>query len=184
MIRTSCKARDLRIGDTLCWIDGHNQRVAATTQYPSDYDGFGEVRLDLVYADSPDSYPATLIVAADEMFNIYRGPVFSVYYDVSGETDDGEDFDTFESGCIDTELDLRDAVEYVRETRTNECDGVACVEASFHPIPEKGQVTGWITVTNGMEFRTGCIEQRTLHIDRPISAASFRRIVRLCGGKA
>ena len=84
------------------------------------------------------------------------------------------DGDAEDMGVLDSGLSLRDAVKLVFATRTNEVDGVLAVE----PNCSHGKVA-WITVQNGMEYRTGAYESRGLHIPRTVTSASSRRLVRL-----
>jgi hypothetical protein len=72
---------------------------------------------------------------------------------------------------------LREALDAVRETRTNEVDGVQCIQPSDN-IADQAR---WFTITNGMEFRTGARESRSLHVPDNVTAASRRRIARLLG---
>lgn len=87
--------------------------------------------------------------------------------------------DFAESGYIEQGLKLRDAILAVRATRTNEVEGIEAVECDSMPCDEPR----WITVYNGMEYRTGDTEQRTLHLPRSITRASARRVARIMGVK-
>lgn len=84
--------------------------------------------------------------------------------------------DTLHDGWEDESISLRDAIDNVHATRTNRVDGVESIEADCsHGRPR------WVTVSNGMEFETGCRESRSLHIPDWVSASSARRIARLIG---
>jgi len=86
-----------------------------------------------------------------------------------------------EVGVQEENLSLRDAIEELFKTRTNEVDVVEAIEASCYPLP----VSGWLeffpfcTVYNGMEFRTGAQENRSLTPVCRVTASSWRRIIRL-----
>ena len=88
---------------------------------------------------------------------------------------DVERIDEYPDGCS-----LRDAIDTVRQTRTSACDGVESVETDTWPI-RTGDRVRWITINNGAEFETGCMESRTLFIPDSVSASSSRRIARLLG---
>jgi hypothetical protein len=100
---------------------------------------------------------------------------FNVYYAI---TDDGE---CEETGAVVIAECLRDAIKDLFRTRTNEVGGIHGIEANCDPLP----VSGWLefspscTVYNGMEYRTGQYENRSLHPCGRITASSWRRIVRL-----
>lgn len=103
-------------------------------------------------------------------------PKFNVSYEIwdeaaaeAGETDD-RGFE-LEGGT------LRDAIDAVRGTRTNQVDGVESVVASDSRVEH----ARWITVNNGMEFETGARECRSLHIPEGVTGSSRRRIARLVG---
>lgn len=72
--------------------------------------------------------------------------------------------------------DLHDAVQDLSATRTSHCDGITCATARYIPH----SATAIITVQNGIEFRTGCTEERELAIVG-ISRWSARRLARLIG---
>ena len=86
-----------------------------------------------------------------------------------------------EVGIQDENLSLRDSIKELFRTRTNEVGGIACIEANCDPLP----VSGWLeffpfcTVYNGMEFKTGAQENRSLTPSGRITASSWRRIVRI-----
>lgn len=95
-------------------------------------------------------------------------PQFAVTYGiVSDESAESGDYE--ETGFISEGEDLRYAITDLFRTRTNEVDGCT-VEADDARC---------ITVYNGMEFRTGCYETRSLHIPRSVTPASAARITRL-----
>lgn len=83
---------------------------------------------------------------------------------------DGEQLEASRWDCSD----LHDAVEDLTSTRTAHVDGVEYTIARY---------TAWsgtlvITVQNGMEFRTGCHEERTLAVIG-INRGTARRLARL-----
>lgn len=98
---------------------------------------------------------------------------FVVYQDIAY---DGE---SRAAACVADDVTLRDALDAVQSTRTNQVDGVECREASDGP---RGRVR-WFTIYNGMEYLTGAHESRSLHIPNSVSVASSRRIARLAGCK-
>lgn len=89
-----------------------------------------------------------------------------------------------EVGVHDEGLNLRDAIKELFKTRTNEVGGVSAIEANCDPLP----VSGWLeffpfcTVYNGMEYRTGAQENRSITPSGRITASSWRRIVRIIKG--
>jgi hypothetical protein len=99
---------------------------------------------------------------------------FAVTYTIV-TPESAEDGDVDESGFIGEDLSLRDAIEYLFETRTSGCGGVESIECNEYPIT----CPRWITVTNGVEFETGAQESRSLHFPKNISAASRIRLVKL-----
>lgn len=62
----------------------------------------------------------------------------------------------------------REAIETVRRTRTNEVGGEYDVSSDDQRV----------TVYNGMEFRTGEFENRTLHRPKGVTNSSWERICR------
>lgn len=106
------------------------------------------------------------------------GTKFNVHYAI---IDDG---DCDETGTIDCDLSLRDAIQDLMRTRTNEVDGVIAIEANCDHLP----ISGWLafrpvlTVYNGMEYRTGQYENRCIAPIGRITASTWRRIVRLIKG--
>lgn len=83
---------------------------------------------------------------------------------------DGEEAGAWRWDCAD----LHDAVKDLTGTRTAHVDGVEYTIARY---------TAWngtllITVQNGMEFRTGCREERTLAVIG-INRGTARRLSRL-----
>lgn len=82
-----------------------------------------------------------------------------------------------ECGWIVIGANLRAALEAFRATRTSKCDGITGIEADSWPCIRPR----WITVTNGMEFETGAVECRSLHIPKTVTTSSARRIARLAG---
>ena len=80
-------------------------------------------------------------------------------------------------GFIGQDLRLRDAIDDLLTTRTSRVGGIECIEADEWPV----DAPRWITVTNGMEFETGCHEQRSLHLPDALTPSTKRRIARLAG---
>ena len=101
---------------------------------------------------------------------------FSVTYEIWAP-DDVEACEPGEHGLIGQDLRLRDAIDDLLTTRTSRVGGIACIEADEWPVA----APRWITVTNGMEFETGCHEQRSLHLPDTLSPSTKRRIARLAG---
>ena len=107
---------------------------------------------------------------------------FSVYYSITTpESAEYGDFD--ESGLIDGDLSLRDALTDLFRTRTNEVSGIEVMHANCLEQNQTGRLECCpsATVYNGMEFRTGASENRSLFPDGPITASSWRRICRIAG---
>lgn len=98
---------------------------------------------------------------------------FNVTYEVCDTDGEREDM-----GFVDEDMDLRDAVEELFITRTNEVEGVASIEAS---CSDQSQAS-WLTVQNGMEYRTGCYEARCLHFPDEMSGPSRQRLIDLLTG--
>ena len=71
---------------------------------------------------------------------------------------------------------LRDAIADLHHTRTAHCDGVQYRLAHYQPWND----TLLLTVQNGVEFKTGCTEERTLAVIG-ISRTSARRLSRMLG---
>lgn len=103
-------------------------------------------------------------------------PLFNVTYEIV-TPESAEQGDAAESGFIAKGCTLREAIQYVRETRTNRVSGVECVECDESPVRDPR----WITVSNGMEFETGAYESRSLHLPDTLTAASRCRVARLLG---
>jgi len=100
--------------------------------------------------------------------------MFNVTYEIVTD-ESAEHGDADERGFIGENMSLRDAIEAVRETRTNQVDGVECIEASEYP----GNNFRWITVVNGREFDTSAQESRSLHLPDQVTGATRGRILRL-----
>ena len=98
---------------------------------------------------------------------------FGVTYEII-TPESAEQGDADERGWIAESCSLRDALRWVRETRTCHCDGITGIEPSEYP----GDGFRWITVDNGAEFLTGAHESRSLHIPDRITPATRRRILR------
>lgn len=71
---------------------------------------------------------------------------------------------------------LHDAIADLHKTRTAHCDGVRYRLAHYQPW----NATLLLTVQNGVEFRTGCAEERVLAIIG-INRGTARRLSRLLG---
>lgn len=103
---------------------------------------------------------------------------FSVTYEIvtpeSAEYGDAE-----ERGFICKDVDLREAISEVNRTRTNEVDGVTDISCDEFPM----RSPRWVTITNGMEYRTGAQESRSLHMPEELTASTRRRIARLLGAR-
>lgn len=98
---------------------------------------------------------------------------FAVSFDVVGAPDDEGNRDLVDQGS-DELPSLRDAVKWVRGTRTNlvgECMGI---HAEIYN--RKGR---YISVYNDDEYETGCAESRALYIPDSVTPASARRIARV-----
>lgn len=89
----------------------------------------------------------------------------SVTYEIVTE-ESAEYGDAAERGEIGDFPSIREGLDAVNETRTNEVDGASYSTAeSWHGVI--------LTVDNGMEFITGEYETRSLHI--PVRTESSRR---------
>ena len=103
-------------------------------------------------------------------------PKFDVTYEVWSQ-EAVEAGDTDERGYEAQGVGLREALDIVRSTRTNQVDGVEDISSSDSRIEH----ARWFTVNNGAEFLTGERECRSLHIPENVTGASRRRIARLLG---
>ncbi len=101
---------------------------------------------------------------------------FNVTYEIYTQ-ESAEQGDADERGFVGEGLRLRDAFEQVNQTRTCEVGGVTDIEADEWPV----RASRWITIINGMEYRTGAQESRSLHIPDGVTPASRVRIARLMG---
>lgn len=99
---------------------------------------------------------------------------FNVTYEIV-TPESAEDGDAEERGFICEDVSLREAIEAVRQTRTNAVDGVECIE------PAGSADFRWITIVNGMEYETGAQESRSIHIPDNVTNATRHRIARLLG---
>jgi len=102
--------------------------------------------------------------------------IFSVTYEIV-TPESAEYGDSDESGFICENVTLRDAIAAVQSTRTSRCDGVTAIECDEAPV----RSPRWVTVFNGMEYETGAVESRSLHMPPSLTAATRRRIARLLG---
>jgi hypothetical protein len=101
---------------------------------------------------------------------------FNITYEITTE-ESSQHGDCEERGYVVQGVSLREAIDTVRSTRTNLVDGVECIECDESPV----RYPRWVTVTNGMEYETGSCESRSLHMPDHLTAATRRRIARLCG---
>jgi hypothetical protein len=90
-------------------------------------------------------------------------------------TTDREEF-SGEEGTRDQWMEptLRDGVKALFQTRTGEVDGITSTIGEYTPWCRQAN----IYVNNGMEFRTGDRESRSLHVPG-ITVSSARRLCRL-----
>ena len=102
--------------------------------------------------------------------------LFKVSYEII-TSESAEYGELAEYGFICEGCSLRDALELVRETRTNDCDGILGIEANDSRIDQ----ARWITIHNGMEFSTGCYENRSIHFPKHLTPSTRRRIARILG---
>ena len=102
--------------------------------------------------------------------------MWHVTYDIVTE-ESAEIGDFEEAGFISEDSTLRDAISDLFETRTSHCGGVEYVAANCSSRED----ASWISVGNGMEFKTGARESRSLHIPDHITPASRARLCRLLG---
>lgn len=101
---------------------------------------------------------------------------FNVTYDIVTD-ESAKNGDTAESGFISQDVSLRDAMADLFATRTNRVDSCGgFIECNEYPV----KAPSWVTVGNGVEFETGAVESRSLHIPAHVTAASRRRIAKLC----
>ena len=80
---------------------------------------------------------------------------YNVTFEIIGE----ESAECGKTGFIEETNSLREAIKALFSTRTNEVDGIMFIESSDSCFSERT----WITVYNGMEYRTGNYENRSLH---------------------
>ena len=99
---------------------------------------------------------------------------FNVTYDIVTE-ESAADGDFAESGFIGENMNLRDAVRALFETRTCEVGGAESIEADSFPLAN----ARCVTVCNGMEYVTGDYESRSIHFPESMTGASRRRLARL-----
>ena len=103
--------------------------------------------------------------------------IFNVTYDIT-TADSAACGDVAERGFIAEYVSLRDAINLTFETRTSRVSGIESIECDDCPV----RSPRWITVTNGMDYRTGAVERRYLHMPETLSSATRRRIYRLAKG--
>ena len=100
--------------------------------------------------------------------------LFNVTYELISE-ESAEYGESADNGFEAIDVTLREALDYVTQTRTCHCGGVVAVEASC----SDNRQASWITVYNGMEFLTGFHENRSIHFPDNITASSRARLCRL-----
>lgn len=109
-------------------------------------------------------------------FNWKRLRLFSVTYDIVTE-ESAEHGDVEESGWIEKNVCLRDAMKALHATRTCHVGGVEGIEPDNRHNPQ------WVTVCNSSEYLTGANESRSIHFPKHITRSSARRIARLAGAR-
>lgn len=97
---------------------------------------------------------------------------FSVTFDIV-TPESSETGDISEDGVIADNVSLRDAINYLMETRTSLVGGVEYASSG----------DDCITVQNGMEFETGAFETRRLHFPITTTDASWERLIRIVEGR-
>lgn len=102
--------------------------------------------------------------------------MFDVTYQIV-TPESAEHGDVEERGFIIENVSLREAIDYLFQTRTSRCDGITAIEADEWPVTDPR----WITVYNGMEYETGDYESRSIHMPDNITPSSARRIAKLLG---
>lgn len=103
---------------------------------------------------------------------------FTVTYEVV-TPESAEQGDAAERGTVTRLATLRDALDAVQRTFSNECDGVESIECDSWPVVKPR----WVTISNGMHYRTGEQESRSLHIPDTVTTSTARRIARLAGAR-
>lgn len=100
--------------------------------------------------------------------------MFDVTYEIvtpeSAERGDAE-----ERGYIGQNMELRDAIYEVLQTRTSRVEGIEAIEFSSSDV----ESARWLDVCNGHEFETGAREYRSIHFPEHLTASTKRRIMRL-----
>lgn len=72
-------------------------------------------------------------------------------------------------------MELRDAIYWVLQTRTSLVEGIHAIEFSDSNVED----ARWIEVCNGAEFETGARESRSIHFPENLTVSTKRRIMRL-----
>jgi hypothetical protein len=109
--------------------------------------------------------------------------LFNVYYAII-TPESAEIGDADEMGVLYENLRLRDAMQEVFRTRTNAVGGISGIEANCcYSDADKGwlKLSPACTVYNGMEFKTGAHENRSITPAGKITVSSWRRLCRLMG---
>lgn len=99
--------------------------------------------------------------------------LFSVTFEIV-TPESAEHGDCEESGFVARNVGLRHAVDYLFATRTSHVDGI-----EFGNCDDRS-----VSIGNGMEFRTGARESRTLHFPPHMSDSTRGRILQLVDGRA
>ncbi len=97
-------------------------------------------------------------------------PRFNVTYEIV-TPESAKHGDAEERGFIAENVSFREAVDLLFQTRTSHCDVGNGLEPNCSHRPAR-----WWTMHNGMEYRTGAYENRSLHIPDNVTDASRERI--------
>ena len=100
--------------------------------------------------------------------------IFDVTYKIV-TPESAEQGDAESRGYIGHDMDLRDAIYEVLQTRTSLVEGIQAIEFSDSAV----ESARWLDVCNGPEFETGAREYRSLHLPEHLTASTKRRIMRL-----
>jgi hypothetical protein len=100
---------------------------------------------------------------------------FAVTYEIVTE-ESAEDGEAEDSGFVGENMRLREAIDCVTST-----DSCHCSQSGIEPSDSRVESMRWVTVYNGMDYISGEVENRSLHIPDTVTASSRRRIARLMG---
>lgn len=106
--------------------------------------------------------------------------MISARFDVTAEIvtpESAADGDAADRYYVTKGATLRDAVAFVRATRTNAVEAAEVAECNEWPMV----APRWITIHNGLEYLTGATESRSLHLPDSLTPSTRRRIARLLG---